>query len=457
MKTLFLVMLMSTSSLAAATIRPGIWKSVGYGELVVADSERFTIYDVTSHTCVQRDSYLFADEKNPYYPSVEYPEPDRMLVEGNYYRYALERVEDLPAPCSAVADLKDPLLNFDVFWETFDENYAGFGPRDIDWNAVRTQYRSRIGPQTSEKELYGLLGEIVQEINDPHVFVTNQQHGADELFSGSRDVHGIARALSQAAPGHEEAFYRHGATLITNGIDAVVRYELLQDQFETAFNDRLTWGMLARNVGYLRASQFFGLFPGMARDEMYSALEKKLDEVFSSFSTASALVIDISTNTGGAEFIANAIARRIIREPTVVWSSRYRTPRGFSEDRYDLTLEPSPAVRFNGPVVVLMSNNSVSAGEKLGLLLQGAPGVTLVGETTPGALSDMLMKALPNGGLFALPNEWVIAANGATYDGRGIPPDVDMVVFDPHSPLSKYGQVVEEAATIALGKTAPSR
>ena len=30
----------------------------------------------------------------------------------------------------------DPVLNFDVFWETFDQHYAFFGERNVDWDAV---------------------------------------------------------------------------------------------------------------------------------------------------------------------------------------------------------------------------------------------------------------------------------------------------------------------------------
>jgi hypothetical protein len=146
-----------------------------------------------------------------------------------------------------------------------------------------------------------------------------------------------------------------------------------------------------------------------------------------------------------------AIARRVIREPRVGWTKRVRTPDGFSDDLYALRIEPSPSVRFAGPVVVLMSNNSVSAGEELPLILQGLPHVTLAGERTPGALSDMQMKPLPDGGLLALPNEQLFAANGVNYDAVGIPPDVHMVVFEPRHPLSGFARTIAAAVQTFRG------
>ncbi len=44
--------------------------------------------------------------------------------------------------------------------------------------------------------------------------------------------------------------------------------------------------------------------------------------------------------------------------------------------------------------------------------------------------SDVLIRALPNGSLFGLPNEVYLTA-GESYDGAGIPPTIDTgLVFD---------------------------
>ncbi|MEO8587509.1 MAG: S41 family peptidase [Acidobacteriota bacterium] len=443
------VLLLSVGVTARAEpMRSGIWKSVGYAEVLVVGDGQYTFYDVTRATCVEREHGVI-NPTEPYFPSVTYPSAEKMVVEGSSYRYSLLKMDTLPEACTVKRQPPDALETFDAFWSYLDENYAGFKARGIDWHAVRTRYRPRVTTTTTESELYATLGEIVAMINDPHVFVSNRKQGVGAVLLSARDLHGIARVVAVAQPGHEDSFYHRASHRIEEGIEALIRYEVLGGRFKTAFNDKLTWGMLDPNVAYLRASAFVGLFTGMKRDDMLPALEAKLDEAFGDFKDARALVIDVSTNTGGAGFIPAAIARRIIREPKVAWTKRARANGGLSEDVFTMRIEPSVSTRFTGPVVILMSNNSVSSGEELPLILKGLPYVTLFGDTSPGALSDIQMKSLPNGGVLGLPNEVVMSADGENYDARGIAPDVRTSVFDPAKPLSGYTRTLAAAASLA--------
>jgi len=52
------------------------------------------------------------------------------------------------------------------------------------------------------------------------------------------------------------------------------------------------------------------------------------------------------------------------------------------------------------------------------------PGVTLVGEATRGAMSDMLYKRLPNGWVYTLSNQEYRARDGLCYEASGYPPDI---------------------------------
>ena len=51
-----------------------------------------------------------------------------------------------------------------------------------------------------------------------------------------------------------------------------------------------------------------------------------------------------------------------------------------------------------------------------------------MGENTQGVFSDVLVRSLPNGWRFGLPNERFVT-DGKTWDGPGIPPDVEVPVF----------------------------
>jgi C-terminal processing protease CtpA/Prc len=59
------------------------------------------------------------------------------------------------------------------------------------------------------------------------------------------------------------------------------------------------------------------------------------------------------------------------------------------------------------------------------------PAVTRIGENTQGVFSEVLERKLPNGWEFGLPNQIYRTAEGKSFDGMGIPPDIAVPVFPP--------------------------
>ncbi len=51
------------------------------------------------------------------------------------------------------------------------------------------------------------------------------------------------------------------------------------------------------------------------------------------------------------------------------------------------------------------------------------PNITVIGDNTAGALSDMLYKGLPNGWIYTLSNEVYETMEGQLFEVTGIPPD----------------------------------
>jgi C-terminal processing protease CtpA/Prc len=81
-------------------------------------------------------------------------------------------------------------------------------------------------------------------------------------------------------------------------------------------------------------------------------------------------------------------------------------------------------------VIELTGPLTISAGETFTQALMGRqPKVLRVGESTQGVFSDMLVRRLPNGWSFSLQNEVYRTAEGRTFDGPGIPPDIEVPVF----------------------------
>lgn len=48
---------------------------------------------------------------------------------------------------------KDPEHNFEVFWEIFNDHYAHFENREVDWKRQYDRFRPKVNANTTDKEL----------------------------------------------------------------------------------------------------------------------------------------------------------------------------------------------------------------------------------------------------------------------------------------------------------------
>jgi carboxyl-terminal processing protease len=58
--------------------------------------------------------------------------------------------------------------------------------------------------------------------------------------------------------------------------------------------------------------------------------------------------------------------------------------------------------------------------------MMALPNATRIGTPTYGVLSDALEKTLPNGWSVGVSNEVYAAVDGNLYEGRGIPPNIEV-------------------------------
>ena len=157
-----------------------------------------------------------------------------------------------------------------------------------------------------------------------------------------------------------------------------------------------------------------------------------MDAIFSDPSLK-ALVIDVRINYGGDDPYGLAIASRLATREYLAYTKEARAD---PVDRNRWTpgdpsiVRPSTRPSFRGPVVELIGPLTISAGETFTQALMGrTPHITRIGENTQGVFSDVLVRHLPNGWTFGLPNEVFRAPDGGIFDGPGIPLDVHVPVF----------------------------
>lgn len=207
-----------------------------------------------------------------------------------------------------------------------------------------------------------------------------------------------------------------------------------------AVNERIKYGVTSDDIGYIAvmAEGGFTRNENASFEEELAALQPAMDLIIKTFNAkgVKAVIIDLSVNHGGYDFLGRAFAGSFTDE-TVPAYTKYAAD---AQDRtpFQNSVTPSEGARYSGPVYVMTSDATVSAGEILTLSLRALPNVTHVGMPTRGALSDVLTKYLPNGWEVTLSNEVYTDHRGQVWEGRGIEPEIKIEVFDPENPFSGH-------------------
>ncbi|WP_280695164.1 S41 family peptidase [Kitasatospora sp. GP82] len=421
------VVLPAGPAAAASRSVDGVWRTDGYGTVLSIADGHLQTYQTNSVSCLKADSAerASADAGSATFTTGDgtvltvRPQGSRaasLHVDGSPGDRTLHRVPALPDDCTRPAPT-GPVATFDVFWQTFEDNYPFFAAKGIDWHAVRDTYRPRIGAQTSDAELFAVLSEMVQPLYDAHVHI---DAGATGCF----------------------ARIRPGTVMPGPDLDKRVRAyiekrDLGGRSLRYYAKDRIGYADLPGGQGYLRISGFGGYTDD--KNDSYAAnsaeLRRALDDILTPERTARlrGLIIDLRINGGGSDSLGLEIASRLTDRSYLAYSKVVRNdpadPSGFTRPQ-PVAVQPAQGARYTGPVAVLTSGSTVSAGETFTQALIDRPGGTArVGESTQGVFSDVLGRSLPNGWEFGMPNEEFRTRSGRTFDGPGIPPQYPEPVF----------------------------
>lgn len=256
----------------------------------------------------------------------------------------------------------NPFESYDYLWEQVDRNYSYFEVKNIDWNKVKSRYRSELYGGMSEDSLFRVMGKMLTVLKDDHA---NLKSSFNLAFYGVR---------YDGPDNYDQRI------VIDNYIG---RNHFVSGPF--AHN----W-IASNQIGYIRFSAFSG-----------EVNQANLDYVFGKYRNASGLILDLRENGGGAISDMYAILGRLIDQKTVVYYSRIRNGKDHTDfsDLEPGMVEPGAGPRFtNKPVMVLIDRGTYSAGSFTSLACKSLLNIKLVGDTTGGGLG------LPNGG--HLPNGW---------------------------------------------------
>ncbi len=290
-------------------------------------------------------------------------------------------------------ELSAPEKNFEHLWQTYDRNYALFGAKHIDWDALYKLYRPRVTPQTTDDELFDIFSSLLGHLNDNHVRLQSPTRRFRSGILGDLKMEDFSLDL--------------------------VKEKYLHAKFQQRMNGVFEFGWLADGVGYFH-------FRGFGRIPETTAV---IDEIIREFKDAKAIVVDVRGNGGGDDRVGKLIADRFADRQRLYMTTQIRNgPRhdDFTAPKY-WYVEPGGSAQFTRPVILLTHRYSVSAAENFALAMRVLPHVTVIGDATSGVFADVYGDRLPNGWNFSVSYKLFRDQDGFCWEGIGVPADIRQV------------------------------
>ncbi len=407
----------------------GVWRSNGYGELVAIEDGGFNLFNATDDLCIPfgADDSTFLEFMDQFSLT---DNGRRLTVQASAepYPYQLDRIAAVPAACASPPP-NTPAGNFDAFVSFMSAHYGFFDLYDVDWAREAASARAQVRPEMSDAELFALLTSMLRNIKDGHLSLAAELDGARSVFEANDGRTQIA--IEQGARARGENPRAVLRTWRRSYWEEDIAQTILGGAGVMAGNDFIQYGVIGGDVGYIALYTVGGYASRQFDDPIgdLGVLDATMEDALARFEAAGVrgVILDLSVNLGGYDFISRAVAGRFAAADALAYSkSAADAALPYSSDVF---VHPAEGRRFTGPVMVLTSDVTVSGGETLTLALRSLPNIIHAGASTRGALSDVLAKTLPNGWVLTMSNEIYRDHEGVLWEGRGITPELVLPVF----------------------------
>ena len=257
-----------------------------------------------------------------------------------------------------------PLGNFEALWKIIDQQYCFLEYKKqeygLDWDEVYKRYHNRLTNDMSNKNLFQVLSEMLEELRDGHVnLVAN----------------------------HETSQYREWYdNYPANFVDTIQRIYLGKDYVSTG---GIKYTVFEDNIGYI----YYGSFSTAVG-------ESNLDEILNELSICDGLILDVRNNSGGLLTMSDRIASRFTNEKLLTGYFSYKTgPRhnDFSSPE-PVYIEPAKErIRWQKPIAVLTNRRAYSSTNDFVGKMKEMPKAIIIGDKTGGGSGLPFSSELPNG------------------------------------------------------------
>jgi len=294
-------------------------------------------------------------------------------------------------------DFNNLHANLEIRMKDNEHNYNSW--YDV-YHNKQTGYALKIYPNMTEDDLFYMCGDMLKELNDPHV----------KLMANGKTVN----SFTPPPPPLPYDWFS----------SAIVRSQLKEygDMKQTNFLYGVFWK--TPEIGYIWINSFTS---NKTDDHEWG---RKIDEIIDSLANTKALVLDVRENGGGDGNVMEFIASRFASEHKDYMKSRMKTGPGqndFSSPRIYTVKSISKAsdnkYGYTKPIALLTNVNTVSAAEWFTMALKTQSHVKHIGTKTCGAFSARLERSMINGWNYSISPERVTDMNDEPVEGIGIIPD----------------------------------
>ncbi|MBQ4804983.1 S41 family peptidase [Aquimarina sp. MMG015] len=410
----------------------GIWKSIGYGEILKIDANSYEYFDISDISCLPVKEGTVSEVSNSMQVS-----NDTLIINRGFNRYRYLRIKKLPDFCNQNSKDKNNILyNFEVFANTYKNHYAYFKLNKIDWDNLYINSKNKINSKSTEVDLYIVMEDMIEKLKDNHGSITP----TDEVYK-------LAENQIQPELAEEETkeLKEYGDFEIAG---MVANYYLKEDLTKDTW--LMKWGKMENNVGYIQIKAMFlyadlNLNDSLVKEngfistymdafdslnyqqqisEEVDGISKLMDTIMQDLKETNYLIIDVRFNGGGHDVVSLEILRRFnsVRKQIAVKKARHNNKYTIKTPIY-LEADKNP---YTKPVYLLTSQQSASAADMMALSSMELDNLKRIGSHTNGAISDALQKTLPNGWYFSLSNEIYTDNNDKCYENIGVPVNYEL-------------------------------
>ena len=297
---------------------------------------------------------------------------------------------------------------FERIWNDFNETYALFDIKEIDWDEIYKKYSPKIHNGMSNYDLFIVCSQMLNELDDYHVALASP--------------FGVSYLLNNPGMDYLDMVYNEREMFSLR----VVRGGYLDTGAKYAGGGRIMYGNIKPDksrhpVGYIYIEDF--LSSGVGLDPV-SDWAKEIDGILQALEDTDWLILDIRNNGGGLGSNMDYIAGRFAAVRKDYIKSSTKNGPGRNDFSAPLTWSVQPAgTRYTKQVVLLTNRETASAGEWFATALRTQSHVTIVGQTTNGAFSTRVVRPLVNGWEYTVSVQKVTDIDGIPLEGKGVIPD----------------------------------